>query len=346
MTLGVAQAAHAVSVGLDVVLAVDFVETAAAVYRENFPEANVKCATVESYFDGDLGAAPTRTELRTRAQYRNVDLLAGGPPCQGHSDLNNHTRRNDPKNALYVRMARAAEILRPSVVLIENVPAVRRDRQNAVGATTAHLEQLGYGVAAGVIAVHPLGVAQTRKRHILLAARDGALDVSKILDEVRTSPTTVLHDLWWAIGDLVDVEAPRPYDRAPRASVANQMRMEWLLKNDHYDLPNSLRPECHRNEHSYKSMYGRLSWGAPAQTLTSGFGSIGQGRYMHPELARALTAHEAARIQGFPDYFTFNAVTLRAELADIIGNAVPPALSQAITAGFLPAMHGYRSAVA
>ena len=85
-------------------------------------------------------------------------------------------------------------------------------------------------------------------------------------------------------------------------------------------------------------MYGRLNWQLPAQTITSGFGSIGQGRYMHPSLARALTPHEAARIQGFPDYFDFSAVVKRAGLATMIGNAVPPALSRAICQIVLPVL--------
>ena len=86
---------------------------------------------------------------------------------------------------------------------------------------------------------------------------------------------------------------------------------------------------------SYKSMYGRLRWEEPAQTITSGFGSIGQGRYMHPDRTRALTAHEAARVQGFPDYFDFSACPTRSALATMIGNAVPPQLGAAVLTSFL-----------
>ena len=108
------------------------------------------------------------------------------------------------------------------------------------------------------------------------------------------------------------------------------MRMQWLLANDEHDLPNHLRPRCHQDGHTYKSMYGRLRWEEPAQTITSGFSSIGQGRYMHPERLRALTAHEAARIQGFPDYFDFSAAVTRRALTTMIGNAVPPELGRHI----------------
>ena len=111
--------------------------------------------------------------------------------------------------------------------------------------------------------------------------------------------------------------------------------MQFLLDRNRYDLPNELRPRCQQDAHKYASMYGRLRWNLPAQTLTSGYGSIGQGRYMHPDQPRALTAHEAARIQGFPDYFDFSACSTRSALATMIGNAVPPQLGRAIVRAHL-----------
>jgi DNA (cytosine-5)-methyltransferase 1 len=140
--------------------------------------------------------------------------------------------------------------------------------------------------------------------------------------------------LRWAIEDLMGAPAVG-IDAPPRASAENLRRMQYLLATGKYDLPNSERPRCHQGTHSYKSMYGRLRWDLPAQTITSGFGSIGQGRYMHPELARALTPGEAARIQGFPDYFSFHGVRRRADLATMIGNAVPPVLAREVVAGML-----------
>jgi DNA (cytosine-5)-methyltransferase 1 len=76
-------------------------------------------------------------------------------------------------------------------------------------------------------------------------------------------------------------------------------------------------------------MYGRLDWKAPAQTITSGYGSMGQGRYVHPDAERTLTPHEAARIQFFPDWFDFGDRD-RTAWATLIGNAVPMKLSYVI----------------
>jgi DNA (cytosine-5)-methyltransferase 1 len=156
-----------------------------------------------------------------------------------------------------------------------------------------------------------------------------------VLRELAARAPDSAINLRWAISDLETVVDPAGYDVPPRASAVNTARMKYLLERDLYDLPNHQRPECHQDEHSYKSMYGRLRWEAPAQTITSGFTSIGQGRYMHPSQVRALTAHEAARIQGFPDYFDFSAVTKRGDLATMIGNAVPPALSREIATALI-----------
>lgn len=333
ITLGISQAAHDHGIATDVALAVDFETTAIDVYRTNFPEARrVELAPVEEFFDGPLGTPLTFRETRTRESTGAVDVLVGGPPCQGHSNLNNHTRRVDAKNALYLRMVRAAEVLRPRVLLVENVPAVLRDRHEGTSVVIRarqHLENLGYRVADDVVSVAALGVAQTRRRHLLLATLEGEVLPSDVFKQLEGN--AVQRDLEWAIGDLRDIDGGTALDRRPQAKAENLARMQWLLEHpDVYDLPNELRPKCHQGDHSYKSMYGQLQWSEPAQTITSGFGSIGQGRYMHPEQARALTAHEAARIQGFPDYFDFSACPTRTALATMIGNAVPPQLGAAV----------------
>lgn len=331
LTLGVAQAAAAAGMATDVKLAVDLDQSATDVYSDNFKNAHVETASIDDVIDGALGAELTGLEVATREQIGPLDLLVGGPPCQGHSNLNNRTRRDDPKNALYARMGRAAEVLRPRFVLVENVPSVRHDIADVVGTTRAHLAAAGYSVAEATVSLHALGVAQRRKRHVLLASRVEGVEPAIVLKAITERELDSSRDLKWAIGDLEDLADPRGYDTPPKASPANLRRMQFLLDHGLYDLPNAERPECHQDAHSYKSMYGRLNWDLPAQTITSGFGSIGQGRYMHPSRARALTPHEAARLQGFPDYFSFSAVTKRADLGTMIGNAVPPALAREIT---------------
>lgn len=332
LSLGAAQAANARGLAVNIPLAVDFDDAPIAVLKANFPDAGAEVGLVESYFNGVEGSAPTPEERSIKDRCENVDLLIGGPPCQGHSNLNNHTRRNDPKNRLYFRMARAAEVLRPRVVIIENVPAVVHDSQRVVDRTTAHLRKAGYVVSASRVEFTLLGIPQMRKRHALIAIRADCATQESLPDDLLKFRPLPARDLRWAIGDLAGIASDLWVDCPSKMSSENRRRIQWLIDNDELNLPNHLRPACHQGDHSYVSMYGRLAWHRPAQTITSGFGSLGQGRYGHPSEPRTLTPHEAARIQGFPDYFKFDASPTRSKLATIIGNAVPPALTHLLTA--------------
>jgi DNA (cytosine-5)-methyltransferase 1 len=135
----------------------------------------------------------------------------------------------------------------------------------------------------------------------------------------------------WAMRDLQSAKSTCLLDTPSKPSQANRARIAYLFDHALYDLPDSQRPPCHSSGgHSYKSIYGRLSWTSPAQTITSGFYSMCMGRYVHPSKQRTLTAHEAARLQFFPDYFSFDAAGSRTAIAQIIGNAVPPKVSYSL----------------
>lgn len=328
LSLGLAQGAVQTGRSFEVALAVDNNPNVCSIYAENFPGAPVVASSVEDFFDGALGEEASEAERRIARNITNIDVLVGGPPCQGHSDLNNHSRRTDPRNHLYERMARAVEVLKPDRVLIENVPTVTRSAQQVVDRTESHLASLGYDVHHGVVSFDKLGVAQARKRHVLVATRGWSVSASSLFERMSCDESE-RRSVRWAIRDLMDVEPLAAIDTPSRVSADNLERMTWLLENDAYELPDFLRPSCHRDKaHTYRSVYGRLRWGDPAQTITTGFGSIGQGRFMHPERPRALTPHEAARLQGFPDYFSFARARTRRELALAIGNAVPPAMGR------------------
>jgi DNA (cytosine-5)-methyltransferase 1 len=338
LSLGALEACRSLGRSLRIALAVEADEDIAAVYRSNFaPVSWTGASRVETWFDSPVGSALSRTEARTRRLVGHTDLLLGGPPCQGHSSLNNHTRGNDPKNALYLRMVRAAEVLQPLSVLIENVPAIMRDSQRVTDVAAERLQQLGYSVESRIVHMDRIGVPQQRKRHVLVATWEAAFPISQTLAAAETkSPRTV----GWAIRDLLGNRATTNFDLASILSPANLRRAEWLHRNGASDLPNALRPRCHRekDDHKYKSMYGRLRWDMPAQTITTGFSSPGQGRYLHPTEIRTITPHEAARLQFFPDWFRFDVAPTRRVLLESIGNAVPPKLGFVLATAVLMAM--------
>lgn len=328
LTLGIAEAARRAGRGTTIALAVEVDKAAAALYALNFPKAYLRRCNITRLFDGKLGGKPTKTERALAEKVGHVDVLVAGPPCQGHSDLNNGTRREDPRNALYLRAIRAAQVLRPTYVLIENVPAVLHDKGEVVTKAIAALEAGGYTVAGAVLDLSRIGVPQRRRRHVLLAVRGQEVDPADILTMRSPCGDHDERTVEWAISDLAEVVAATGPDSPSKASADNLARMEWLhAEPGRTDLPNSMRPKCHRDkEHTYNSMYGRLSWDQPAQTITTGFGSMGQGRFVHPGLPRTLTPHEAARLQTLPDFYDLDVTKGRGAWAMVIGNAVPPLL--------------------
>lgn len=341
LSLGMQRAAHDLGYSLDVRLAVDSDRVAMSVYRSLFPTATTIQGPIEQVLGGEVGSPATDAEAETARWIGRLDFLLGGPPCQGYSNLNNHSRHDDPRNGLYLRMARAAEVLSPSAIIVENVPTVTFDVRRAVHQTIGRLNELGYAVGQGVVDLSFLGVPQKRRRHVIVALRDCDVAPREIVERLK-SPICehVPRSIRWAISDLEDSWDSALFDSPSQPYPINQSRMDWLFDNDKFDLPNELRPPCHRSDHGYTAMYGRMAWDYPAQTVTTGFNCMGQGRYVHPSRRRVITPHEAARLQMLPDFVDFGAVPARKHLAKLIGNAVPPPLSFAIGRMTIPLLRG------
>lgn len=329
ITIGIREAARQLGLQFRASLAMDADQAALECFTANFAPHVTVAQPIDSILKAPDGGNFSAAERNLRERVGPIDILVGGPPCQGHSDFNNSTRRNDPKNLLYLLMARATRLFEPKYLMIENVVGALNDRNKVVQRTRDHLNDLGYQVALGVVDMEGIGVPQTRRRVIMLASRDKPVSI----DQLTMRFATENRDLRWAIGDLEDASADDCIlDESSTPSRTNAERIDYLFERGEFDLPDEMRPACHRNGgHSYKSIYGRLSWEKPAQTITRGFYSTCMGRYVHPSRRRTLTAHEAARIQFFPDFFDFSSVPNRTTLARLIGNAVPSKLGFAAT---------------
>lgn len=333
LSLGAREACAASGNSFLPIMALDVDIDSLSVYASNFSCENTILHDIEDVIDGGLGDEPTDHEHLIMERCGKVDILLAGPPCQGHSNLNNHTRRIDGRNVLYERVARFAEITLPTHILIENVPAAIHDEQRAVQRTIDTLHGLGYKIDSEIVDLTRLGVPQRRKRHVVLASLQ---KTPSIEDVIRLHRVVQVRDVMWAIDDLEFQNANGIFSTPSSLSEDNRKRVKYLHDSDIFDLPNLLRPNCHSHgNHSYKSMYGRLRPNEPAQTITGGFGSPGQGRFVHPTMRRVITPHEAARLQFFPDFIDFSSVKKRTSLARMIGNAVPMKLSYVFCLDFL-----------
>ena len=321
LTLGIREAARGLGCAFRSVFASDINKDALNIYAKNFQPDFLDNSPIEKSINGELGAELTAEEHVFCDKVGKIDILVAGPPCQGHSNLNNHTRRDDPRNLLYLRAVRCAEILRPDTLIIENVPGVLHDRHGVLQTADVYLKNIGYSVSYGVVRMWEVGVAQTRQRMLLIASRvTPNVDIEKITEDA----TLPIRTMKWVIGDLLDkYDGDDVFNSAAIHSPVNQARIHYLFEHDLYELPNDQRPDCHRlKPHTYPAVYGRMHWNRPSPTITGGFACCGRGRFVHPLRERTLTPHEAARVQYFPDFFDFGGMT-RSGLVRAIGNAVP-----------------------
>lgn len=321
LTLGIREAARGLGCAFRSVFASDINKQALNIYTKNFQPDFVDNSPIERSVNGELGAELTEEEKVFCDKVGTIDILVAGPPCQGHSNLNNHTRRDDPRNLLYLRAVRCAEILRPDTLIIENVPGVLHDRHGVLQTADEYLKNIGYSVSYGVVRMWEVGVAQTRQRMLLIASRVAEnVNIVKIIEEASLPVRT----MEWAIGDLLEHYDPNSvFNSAAIHTPINQARIHYLFEHNLYELPNDQRPDCHRlKSHTYPAVYGRMHWDKPSPTITGGFSCCGRGRFVHPLQERTLTPHEAARVQYFPDFFDFGGMT-RTDMVRAIGNAVP-----------------------
>lgn len=340
-SLGLKQAAEAVGLRPVFLFAADSSRTALEVYCRNLRPLHKARQNVEHLIDyrlrihenralPDMASAELSADLAAVAG--NVDVLLAGPPCEGNSNLNNRTRRIDDRNELYLDAVVAGIAVGARVIVLENVPAVKRSRQEVVDRALALLKEADYSVDDDglTLTASDFGTPQERRRHFLIASRSERIVRASDLQYLRIPPPTVAE----ALESLANVERRTLFDEPSQLSDENLKRVQFLVEREEYDLPDTERPDCHRlKRHNYVSVYGRLWPDRVAPTITTGFLSPGRGRFTHPFEARSLTPREGARLQGFGgdfDWMEHSNTLHRSNYASMIGSAVPPQLGFAV----------------
>lgn len=330
---GLRWACEAVGLRPVVSAAVDINDIALGVYKANVRPLSLIVDTVSNLVRYELNdstrfQSPRLINPKLRALVGDTDVVIAGPPCEGNSSFNNHTRGKDRRNELYVASVATAIALKAKVVIIENVAKVVAAKEKVVDRSLSMLAKAGYQVSENqtVLNAADFGVAQSRRRHFLIASRNKDVAGKLAAEGLRCSQMNVLD----VLKDLLDRDAGQQMDQIASLSKENLARVNYLFKKNEYDLPDSERPDCHRTKaHSYSAVYGRMRPDEPSQTITTGFLSPGRGRYIHPTLPRGLTLREGARLQGFPDDYVWTPrgkALGRSPIAGLIGDAVPPSL--------------------
>lgn len=334
-------------------LAVEFNLHAAATYAANFGERHT--------FYGDIAdLCPSKIP--------KVDVVIGGPPCQGFSNLGSRDI-NDPRNQLWREYVRVVRKAKPKVFVIENVDRFMSSSEFALLLAEAdHGSLCEYKLSYGHLNAADFGVAQRRKRTIVIGSRIGEIPLPDPTHARNPNPESKLKH-WVGTASRIALVPENPTTTSlPDSTVEffghvipgafkgveiHVGRNPTPMSKKRYDcippgggrfnLPPDLLPNCWRNKPTGTTdVMGRMRWNMPSHTIRTEFFKPEKGAYLHPQwdeqgkhrVNRPITHLEAALLQDFPEDFLWCGSKI--EIARQIGNAVPVGLAKAIAKHLKP----------
>lgn len=320
--------------GFNVVLANEYDESIAASYKFNHKKTNM--------IVGDITKLDLEKEF---GKYRRkIDVIVGGPPCQGFSQKGQRKTINDERNFLFRYYVSVVRLVQPKMFVMENVPNLLTAENGYFKKEITNLfAELGYTISSAVINAMDYGVPQNRKRAIVI----GKIGIKEPkLPEVIFDKTTI----WDAISDLAFLDSgegkdKQEYKSGPLSTYQQMLRGTCEVLYNHKATAHSrialermalipancdkkVLPKEHRTKSIYSGTWTRMNKDTQSVTITTRFDTPSSGQFTHPYLNRAITVREAARIQSFPDDFVF--IGTKSSQMKQVGNAVPPLLAYQI----------------
>ena len=312
--------------GFQVKLAIDNWEDALVTFRYNHQKSQT--------FNGDLlNLSPA--DMKKRFNLSHIDVIIGGPPCQGFSVAGKRIIDGD-RNKLYKSFVRFVEYFHPKAFVMENVPNILSIGGGAVKeAILNDFENLGYTVSYKVLIASDYGVPQNRRRAIFVGLKDKTFDFPKKTIEIPITTKDALSDL--PEGSIDDGE---PYPVSPLSDYQRMMRQkEKGLFNHQISIHTeetrriiAMVPDGGNYKDLPESMWSlrkvhiawtRMNSQKPCFTIDTG-----HRHHFHYHFNRIPTVRESARIQSFPDDFIF--LGSKTSQYKQVGNAVPPYMSFAL----------------
>lgn len=302
--------------GFNVLAGVELNHIAASTYALNHGSEHILQADIRTI---------NSKELDPFIKGKTLHLLAGCPPCQGFSSIRRLNRKievPDERNDLVNEYFRLIDELRPSVIMMENVPQL--EQYDLFRNIVNTLSFIGYDISMKVFNVADFGIPQRRKRLVMLGSRIGKIHMPEPPKKYST------------VRDAIYSLPPPEYSKDPvhKRHAHHGERIQKMIslipKNggSRSSLPEEFRLKCHSKKGiGFNDVYGRLRWDSVASTITGGCLNPSKGRFLHPEQDRAISAREAALLQTFPETYSFPENIPLQSLALLIGNALPPLFS-------------------
>ena len=320
--------------GFDILLANEFDQSIATAYRENHKSTNVVVGDITSL---DLS--------KVFGEYVNkIDVVIGGPPCQGFSQKGKRKTINDERNFLFKHYVEVVKFVKPKYFVMENVHnLLTAEKGFFLNEIKVLFKGYVYSIRYGVLNAADYGVPQNRRRAII---------IGKYLATPPELPLPCKQKvtIWDAISDLAYLESgegefEQKYRNSPKSDYEKKMRKGSKILYNHMAtkhsalalerlslIPPNAGKEVLPKEHITKSVYSgtwsRMKQNDVAVTITTRFDTPSSGKFTHPFLNRAITVREAARLQSFPDAFKF--IGSKMSQMKQVGNAVPPLLARKI----------------
>jgi len=295
--------------GFDILLANEFDQSIATAYKENHKSTNVVVGDITSL---DLS--------KVFGEYVNkIDVVIGGPPCQGFSQKGKRKTINDERNFLFKHYVEVVKFVKPKYFVMENVPnLLTAEKGFFLNEIKGLFKGYGYSIRYGILNAADYGVPQNRRRAII---------IGKYLATPPELPLPCKQKvtIWDAISDLAYLESgegefEQEYRNSPKSDYEKKMRKGSKILYNHMAtkhsalalerlslIPPNAGKEVLPKEHITKSVYSgtwsRMKQNDVAVTITTRFDTPSSGKFTHPFLNRAITVREAARLKTFP--YTF-----------------------------------------
>lgn len=307
--------------GYSIKLCIDNDTLVERTHKRNFPNI--------PFINEDIRKVPAST-IKDYLDDGTVDVVIGGPPCQGFSTIGKRVSsdpsvraEHDPRNELVLTYANLIRELRPKFIVMENVKGILTLADGAYLKNVLQLlREAGYDVQYKLINMADYGVPEIRERVIILGNRVG-LPVEFPAPDHSDNPDDGLppwNNCWDVIKDLVDMDDTPEFNHVALKHTEKNIARYKLIPEGGRLPEDALPPELYRK--NFGNTYKRLSRTRPALTMVPGNDAFP----IHPVLHRSLTVREAARIQTFPDSIIFEGN--RRQQGHQVGNAVPPMFSE------------------